>query len=165
MGYEVIKVLAKEKGKSLEYIANHAGITYNSLSKIIRNLVKAPKYATIMKISEALNMDINEFAYEIGMIDTLPKNLKSPKNITLSEHELIEKYRYISEHSSEGKKVVDLLIEYEFSTILKMEEMKDTSKEQAATSDVTFINGLPSSPEELEKLYPPINNDVDDKVG
>lgn len=110
MGYEIIKDIAKQKGISLNSIAEHANISYNSLSKIIRNTIKAPRYSTIRLIAEALNMSIDELSYAIGMTDTSPNNLHVSANITSDEQRLINQYRLLDEH---GKELVQIIIDKE----------------------------------------------------
>lgn len=110
MGYEIIKELAKQKGISLESIAKHANISYNSLSKIVRNTIKAPKYSTIRYIAEALDMSIDELSYTIGMTETPPNELQSAINITLDEQNIINQYRMLDSH---GKEIIDFLLSKE----------------------------------------------------
>lgn len=110
MGYEVIKDIAKQKGISLDSIAEHANISYNSLSKIIRNTIKAPRYSTIKHIAEALNMSIDELSYAIGMTHISPEELHATINITSEEQKLIDQYRLLDKH---GKELIQLVINKE----------------------------------------------------
>lgn len=95
MGYEVIKTLAKKKDISLESIADHAGLSYNSLSKIIRNTINEPKFTTMQLVAEALGMTTDQLAFEVG----LSKIQDSDLDFTISESERkhIIKYRQLNQ--------------------------------------------------------------------
>lgn len=114
MGYEIIKELAKQKGISLESIAEYANISYNSLSKIIRNTIKAPRYSTIKNIAEALNMSIDELSYAIGMTYTSPEELQIPANLTSEEQKIVDKFRLLDKH---GQKIVKIVLNEEYNRI------------------------------------------------
>ncbi len=121
MGYEIIKKLAKEKGVSLDCIAQHAGITYNSLSKIIRNTIRTPKYSTLEKIAESLGMRIDELAYAMGMTNIPPDLLKAPFNITKEEEKLVKDYRMLD---AQARNVIKIVLDNEIKRI----GLKDSKK-------------------------------------
>ncbi|MDD5080341.1 MAG: helix-turn-helix transcriptional regulator [Candidatus Omnitrophica bacterium] len=52
--------LRKEKGWSQEKLAHEARISYNTLIKIERNGIKNPKIETVVKLSNALGISIDE---------------------------------------------------------------------------------------------------------
>ena len=80
MDYGVIKTLAKEKGISLEKIAENADISYNSLSKIIRNTVAEPKYKTLTSIAHSLGLTADDLAILVGL--SAPTLTETPANIS-----------------------------------------------------------------------------------
>lgn len=52
--------LRKEKGWSQERLAHEAGISYNTLIKIERNGIKNPKIETVIKLSKALGVSLDD---------------------------------------------------------------------------------------------------------
>lgn len=129
MGYEIIKELAKQRKMRLDDVAAHAGISYNSLSKIIRNTIKEPKYSTLSNIAEALGMTIDELNYAINPTVTPPHMLKAPVEITNQEQRIIEKYRLLDDH---GRELVD--------TVLGMEVKRAQSQKAIAEQATTIID-------------------------
>ena len=55
-----LKKLRQKKGWSQEKLAREAGISYNTLIKIERGVIKNPKIDTIIKIANALGVSIDE---------------------------------------------------------------------------------------------------------
>lgn len=132
MGYEIIKELAKQKKIRLDDVADHAGISYNSLSKIIRNTIKEPKYSTLSNIADALGMTIDELNFAINPTTTPPHMLKAPVEITNQEQQMIEKYRLLDEH---GEELVNTVIDLEVKRSLSQR----VKNEQAATAEIISL--------------------------
>lgn len=129
MGFEVIKELAKQKGKSLESIANYAGISYNSLSKIIRNTIQNPRYSTIKHIAEALNMTISELNQAIDPSGVPLHSSETLLSIDAKERDYIEKYRSLDAH---GKRIVDSVLDIEIERIATTDIYPEISATRSA---------------------------------
>lgn len=111
MGYEVIKILAKEKNISLEEIAKEAEISYNSLSKIIRNTVGEPKFTTMAAIARALELTADQLAIEVGLS---LNNAGNKLTMTSGEQTHIKKYRSLDDH---GKEAVTGILDIEVARV------------------------------------------------
>lgn len=61
MGLEVITILRKQKGMSVEELANKSGVPLGTLSKISAGITKDPKLETIKAIARALECSLEEF--------------------------------------------------------------------------------------------------------
>jgi len=55
-----LKKYRTKKGWSQEKLAREAGISYNTLIKIERGGIKNPKIATIIKLSKALDISLDD---------------------------------------------------------------------------------------------------------
>jgi len=55
-----LKKYRTKKGWSQEKLAREAGISYNTLIKIERGGIKNPKIETIIKLSRALNISLDD---------------------------------------------------------------------------------------------------------
>ena len=73
MGYEVIKEIAKQKGMNVKILAEKSGLTYNNLSKIIRNTINGPRLPTMISIAHALDMSVDDL---LLAIDAEPSSLQ-----------------------------------------------------------------------------------------
>jgi len=137
MGFEVIKELAKQKGTTLERIADHAGISYNSLSKIIRNTVKEPKYSTLNNVAKALGMSIDELNYAIEPVGLPPSLRKAPLDVTACEQKHLEKYRKLDIY---GKKAVDSILDIETERIVAANKKTNPIPMEAAAEIIPIEN-------------------------
>ncbi|MEW6100763.1 MAG: helix-turn-helix transcriptional regulator [Candidatus Omnitrophota bacterium] len=52
--------IRKEKGWSQEKLAQEAGVSYNTLIKIERKGIKNPKIETVIKLADALEVEIDK---------------------------------------------------------------------------------------------------------
>lgn len=52
--------IRKQKGWSQEKLAQEAGISYNTLIKIERGGIKNPKIETVIKLSSALDVSVDD---------------------------------------------------------------------------------------------------------
>lgn len=52
--------IRKQKGWSQEKLAVESGISYNTIIKIERGGIENPKIATVIKLSKALNVKIDD---------------------------------------------------------------------------------------------------------
>lgn len=56
-----IRLLCKERGFTVNKLANMAGINQSTLDNIVRGLTKDPRASTLHKIALAFNMTLAEF--------------------------------------------------------------------------------------------------------
>lgn len=83
-----------------------------------------------------------------------PMDMFGANSYNQEEIKLIEKYRFISEHSSEYADMINTIIETGYSIVEKMQnQTKQLSKAEAEN----IYNAAPDTPEELERLCPPID--------
>ena len=61
-----LQKIRKQKGWSQEKLAQEAGISYNTLIKIERNGIENPKIETVIKLSEALGVSLDELVNRRG---------------------------------------------------------------------------------------------------
>ena len=58
--------LRKQKGWSQERLAQEAGISYNTLIKLERSGIKNPKIETVIKLADALEVNLDELVGREG---------------------------------------------------------------------------------------------------
>ncbi len=97
MGLEKINILRKQKGLSLEELAEKSGIPIGTLSKISAGITKDPKLETVKSIARALDCTLEEFD-------------DYNNTISYEENELLTKYRILDHH---GKLAVLNCLEFE----------------------------------------------------
>jgi transcriptional regulator with XRE-family HTH domain len=56
----------KQKGWSQERLAKESGISYNTLIKLERNGIKNPKIETVIKLTDALKVSLDELVGRKG---------------------------------------------------------------------------------------------------
>lgn len=104
MGLELINVLRKEKGMSVEDLSIKSNVPLSTLSKITAGITQNPNYETVRAIARALGCSTDVF-------DDFPKKTKT---ITPFENNLVKKFRTLDEH---GKKLVELILNAEYERI------------------------------------------------
>ena len=75
MDLKNLKKLRIGKGWSQEKLAREAGISYNTLIKIERGVIKNPKIDTIIKIANALGVSIDELIKGKKKVGKYEKNI------------------------------------------------------------------------------------------
>ncbi len=112
LNQNIVKLL-KEKNITKAQLAKGIGIPYTTLDSMLKRDSDASKIETIYKISEYLEVSLDELVFEDG-----ERNTAILQNITEKEIELLRMYRKMD---SRGKGAVDAVMSYEL-------EAKDTAK-------------------------------------
>lgn len=136
--------LRKEKGYTREDFAEILGISKYTLRNY--ELDKTDPGHTFMKrMSDFFNVSMD---YLVGLTDEREKyssyQLKTP------EIDIIEKYRFISEHSPEGAKTVDTVLSREFYIA---EQLTEQSKRIAELENTTLQNDIPTGGARIINYY------------
>lgn len=113
MGLEKISQLRKEKGFTIEQLADEAGIPVSTIKKISAGITSNPSFETVLAISKALGCSLEEF-------------MDAPiiKPVSIAEQKHLDKYRLLDDR---GKSVVDgvLDIEYKYIEELRTPKVQD----------------------------------------
>ena len=117
------------------------GVTVGAISNY-ENDVSSPKEPILFKIIETLECEPNYIFQDMVKIKALNND------VTLSEYEHIKKYRFISECSMDGTKIVDAVLDREYSIAEKIKEHEKENKELKSclnlknvhTPSMRFIN-------------------------
>lgn len=83
-----------------------------------------------------------------------PMDMFGTNSYNQEEIKLIEKYRFISEHSSEYADMINTIIETGYSIV---EKMQNQTKQLSRIEVENIYNAAPDTPEELERLCPPVD--------
>lgn len=73
---------------------------------------------------------------------------------TDDEWKIIEKYRFISEYSSDGISIIDTILNREYSIA---KQFKEQNEYIAQLENFNIYDAAPDTPEELERLCPPVD--------
>lgn len=87
MGLEAINILRKQKGMSLDELAEKSGIPIGTLSKINAGITKDPKLETVKSIARALGCSLEEF-----------DDYQTDKLLSNEEKEILAKYRTLDDN-------------------------------------------------------------------
>ncbi len=136
-----IKELRENKNISRNEFAEMIGVTVGAISNY-ENDVSSPKEPILFKIIEALECEPNYIFQDMVKIKALNND------VTMSEYEQIKKYRFISEHSTSGAKIVDMILNREFYIAENQKNLKKEIKglksiinsEIVHTSAIRYIN-------------------------
>lgn len=118
----------------------------------------APTLPTIKKISLAMNMDMDsvlrmlDLNQEIDLdyeSDVLDDDFQSP-NFSQSELEYIKKYRFISQYSINGTKMVDAVLDKEYMMAENRKNLETEIKELKSRLDSEKVH-MPEMPNDIEK--------------
>lgn len=149
MGLEKISEIRKEKGITLEKLAEKSSIPLSTLKKISSGAINNPSFENVLAISKALECSLEEF-------------MDSPifSQITYKERQHIEKYRKLDEH---GKDMVDTVTEMELTRFKKLDEKsplhyggkEDTEFGKIFEFNNGYVcmkNGIPPTQEDLDEV-------------
>lgn len=130
---EMITLYRKQKGMTIDDLAEKASVPKGTLNKIIAGTTKAPTLETIRSIAYALGKTLNDF-------DDIPKK----EGYTHQEKQLIKKYRTLDGH---GKEAVDscLAVECRRMEEMRKAEEKKVLKPKAAVIDLRRYWESPSA--------------------
>ncbi len=117
-----IKKARLNLGYTQEELAKLLGVTKGAVANYEIE-TSHPKEPIMYKLIEVLKVDAN---YLFQDCVKLPKETN---DVTLAEYNQIKKYRFISEHSPDGAKVVDTVLDREYS-IAEQLRNKDEQKKK-----------------------------------
>lgn len=117
IGYR-IKEARENLGLTQTELGSIVGVTGSAITNYEKE-TSHPKEQIIYKLMEALNVDAN---YLFQDCVKLPKAVN---DVTLAEYDHIKKYRFISEHSPNGAKVVDTVLDREYTIADKIREQEE----------------------------------------
>lgn len=133
IGYR-IKEARENLGFTQIELGKMVGVTGSAITNY-ENETSHPKEPVMYKLIEVLKVDPN---YLFQDCVNLPKE---SNDVTLSEYEKIKIYRYIKEHSPDGLKMVDAILNREYTVAVQMQEQKDyikkLEKQASVIIDVT----------------------------
>ncbi len=128
-----IKELRESKHITRNKFAEMIGVTIGAVSNY-ENDVSSPKEPVLFKIIEVLECEPNYIFQDMVKI-------KSQNNdVTLTEYKHIKKYRFISEHSPDGAKMVDAVLEREYSIATQLKEQSEYIQNAAESINNDFEN-------------------------
>jgi len=113
-----IKELRENKDMSRSELADKIGVTIGAVSNY-ENEVSSPKEPILFKIMEVLECDAN-YLFQDSIDMPSMKN-----NFSVSEHNLIKKYRELDTH---GKDMVDTVLQKEYDHIIELRDFAPQSK-------------------------------------
>lgn len=108
LGERILQLL-KEKHMSRKELSICSGLSCPYISKLITGKIQHPSYETICKISQSLNVDINDLT-NIQTIRYISNELND------KEKEIIKKYNCLS---NRAKEKINYLINMEYEDMLK----------------------------------------------
>lgn len=123
--HDRIKEARINKGLTQEQLGELIGVAKTTVAGYEKK--HEPTAAKVGEIADALNVDVN-FLFQ-DEVREYHKNHATPEEFS----NIIEKYRFITEHSSEGAKIVDMILDREYSVALRQ-------KEQAEKANILFNN-------------------------
>lgn len=124
-----IKELRENKHITRNEFAEMIGVTIGAVSNY-ENDVSSPKEPILFKIIEVLECEPNYIFQDMVKI-------KSRNNdVTLAEYKHVKKYRFISEHSPDGVKMVDAVLDREYNIATQLKEQSEYIKKlETPTAD------------------------------
>jgi Predicted transcriptional regulator len=123
MGLEKIKHLSKVKNISVDELVEKSGVPKSTVNKIINGFTENPGYKTILALSHALSLTVDEF------IDLLDLDL-SETRLSAYEERLVSDYRNLS---SASQKLIQ-------STLKNLKKVEDTAQNTASPRNVCDIS-------------------------
>lgn len=100
---ELISLYRKQKGMTIDELAEKSGVPKGTINKIIGGITKAPTLKNIRAIAYALDKTLNDF-------DNSPSIKKSPSDLSEEAKKIAKDYDRLTDH---GKGAVRLIMEYE----------------------------------------------------
>ena len=100
---ELISLYRKQKGMTIDELAEKSGVPKGTINKIIGGITKAPTLENIRAIAYALDKTLNDF-------DNSPSIKKSPSDLSEEAKKIAKDYDRLTDH---GKGAVRLIMEYE----------------------------------------------------
>lgn len=117
-----IKELRENKNISRNDFATMIGVTVGAISNY-ENDVSSPKEPILFKIIETLECEPNYIFQDMVKI----KNKKN--DVTIAEYEHVKKYRFISKRSPDGAKMVDSILNREYSLAKQISDQQNRIQE------------------------------------
>lgn len=74
---EKIQFLRKRKGLSITRLSTITGVSKSYISYIERNKQKSPSLVILLKLSKALDVELQELVYYMEGSKTIPKTMKT----------------------------------------------------------------------------------------
>ena len=100
---ELISLYRKQKGMTIDELAEKSGVPKGTINKIIGGITKAPTLENIRAIAYALDKTLNDF-------DNSPSIKKSPSDLSEEAKKIAKDYDRLTDH---GKGAVRLIMEYD----------------------------------------------------
>lgn len=122
-----IKEARENLGLTQTELGKLVGVTGSAITNY-ENETSHPKEPIMYRLIETLKVDAN---YLFQDCVKLPKEVN---DVTLSEYNHIKKYRFISEHSPDGAKVVDMVLDREYFIAERLNQATSTIVEIPAAS-------------------------------
>ena len=137
-----LKNLICEKFSSVKDFASRIDVPYTTLDSILRRGVENANVRNIIKICDALDIDVDALA-----AGQLKSKIKLPFNFSPAEQEHVKKYRTLDRY---GKEAVD--------SVLKVEHTRCTTLTEETESNVIYFN----TPEYLQPVSAGTGDWIDD---
>lgn len=125
--------LRKEKGYTRESFAEILEISPYTLRNYELE-VTDPGHPFLIKVADLFNVSID---YLMGVTEEREK--MTSYSLKSSEYEIIEKYRFIKRKSPDGIKIVDAILDREYSVAVQMQEQADKIKKLETEISEEFI--------------------------
>ena len=131
MSLDMITVIRKEKGMSIEELSEKSGVPLGTLSKISAGITKDPKLETVKAIARALQCTLSDLDDD---------DLANRDNASLEEMKLIKKYRLLNDYSQE---TISYLLDREV-------KKSENSPEVPVTYEIGENNIIPFKPRDID---------------
>lgn len=138
-----IKELREGKHISRNEFADMIGVTVGAISNY-ENDLSSPKEPILFKIIEALECEPNYIFQDMVKIKALNND------VTISEYDYIKKYRFISQYSINGTKMVDAVLDKEYMMAENRKNLETEIKELKSRLDSEKVH-MPEMPNDIEK--------------
>lgn len=125
--------LRKEKGYTRETFAEVLEISPYTLRNYELE-VTDPGHPFLIRVADLFNVSID---YLMGVTEEREK--MTSYSLKSSEYEIIEKYRFIKNQSTDGIKMVDAILNREYTLTVQMKEQKDRIKKLKTEISEEFI--------------------------
>lgn len=110
---ELISLYRKQKGMTIDELAEKSGVPKGTINKIIGGITKAPTLENIRAIAYALDKTLNDF-------DNSPSIKKSPSDLSEEAKKIAKRYQNLDIY---GKDTVRAVVETEETRIKEMAEL------------------------------------------
>lgn len=136
-------------------LAEKSGVSKSSISQYV-NGSHAPSNISSGKIGKVLGVNpLWLMGFDVDMKESIigksPEELRQEK-FNQYEH-IVDKYRFISEHSPDGASVVDTVLDREYAIAAQLKEQSEYIKKlELLNSSNDFIDPYADIPDTLEEL-------------